>query len=158
MFQGKTQALVVFCKSSPGDSNVQPGLKSTLYQIYLLLKGLCITFKKKSLYCHFYCLNNLVGGLGPTHLQRKAPPASLEYHTWEGLPRSPGHLHCTQEIQKKKTSIVLIQGSGLPCLPPLDTVTSRSPPVPLLSSILSLPVSPHPLLSSGTKYYPKFSI
>lgn len=103
MFQGKTQALVVFCKSSPGDSNVQPGLKSTLYQIYLLLKGLCITFfKKKSLYCHFHCLNNLVGGLGPTHLQRKAPPASLEYHTWKGLPGSPGHLHCTQETQKEK--------------------------------------------------------
>lgn len=102
LFQGKTQALVVFCKSSPGDFNVQPGLKSTLYQIYLLLKGLCITFFLKRLYCHFFLLPQQLGGrVRPTHLQRKSPPVSLEYHTWEGLPRSPGHLHCTQETQKE---------------------------------------------------------
>lgn len=147
---------------------MQPWLKSTLYQIYLLLKGLCITFLKKTFLLPFLLPRQLGRRARPASPTKKSSVPSPEYHTWEGLHGSPGHLHCMEEAQKENWQTGLLPGLEL------DTDLSSTQPArfgfgfsissviwrpgPALHTIPTLPAFPHPLLSSAAKCYPKFSI
>lgn len=86
-----------------------------------------------------------MGGLGRLTYKDTLPLASLEDHTWgEGqLPRSPGHLHSTQEAQKETQPS---PDPGLRSSQPASfgySVSSVTSGLPLSLSILTLPGFPH---------------
>lgn len=132
---------MVFCKSSPGDFNVQPGLKTTLYQIDLLLKGLCITLKKH-FYDHFYCHDALAGGLGLRTLEgqllaglRLVRGVACEAKL---VASPPGAGPAGTATQHAATGLSLGYGDPGVRRPPFSLIM----PCPLYSSI---PVSPGPM-------------
>lgn len=138
--------------------NVQPGLRSTLWQICLLLKGLCITFLKSVFIAILLPqqLGRRVRSASPT---KESSMVSLKCHTREGLHRSPGHQNAWKRPRKQTSIAVYYQGwspdpdagSSQPASLGFSVRSSigRPPSALDLHPILTLPVFPHLILSSG---------